>query len=238
MISEIGHTDESLEQRFELRVFGIDGQHVVTFKESTFKNAQVVEHVQDIPYFDGLLSADASNAQQLVEAATYVQVGRVIEIWAAGREQPLILLIRATVDFLNIRSGQEVEGGGAEIKLMARSVVSPCMDSGVRSSGSGSLIDLVKMILAPHRIGSSVDTIQTEKIDYYADSESGYAALRLLGLTFKAVISTTRDGQIDFADVPRALEKFQKNPVRTVTQDDMLGMQLQQGQPFRKRGEK
>jgi hypothetical protein len=236
MITEIGNSDPALEQRFELRLFDTDGNQIATFKESTFKKVEVLEDVQHVPYCEALLATDASNAKQLVEAGTHAQVGRVVEVWAAGRGEPLTLLIRASVDFVRIRSGQEVENEGAELEFQARSVVSPCMDSGFHRTDTGSLADLVKEILSPHNIGSSVDTV-ADKIDYYVDSESAYAALRLLGLTFNAVVSTSRDGQIAFIDVSTALEKSQKNPVKTFSQDDMLAMQLQQGQPIRKRGQ-
>jgi len=234
MITEIGKSNPELDSRFQVRVFDRSGQQIATFKESTILNAEVREDPQHIPYCEALLVSDEANAKQFFRVATYIQVGTVVEIWAARGAEPESMLIRAVVDCVNIRTGREAKEGAATIEFQARSPVSSCMDSPFRGSGSGPLSDLVAAILAPHHIQQSVET-DSGNVEYYVDVDSGYAALRLLGLTFNGVVSTSRDGQIAFTDVSRALEQLREKPLQTITQDEILGLRLQQGQPVRKR---
>jgi hypothetical protein len=236
MISEIGDSNPELEHRFELRVFDSGGQQIASFKQSTFREAKVEETVQHIPYCEVVLATDASNARQFIEAGTFIQVGSFVEIWVARREEPESMLIRAVVDFVNLQTGSEVEDGGAVLQFQARSGVSRCMDSPFQGSGTGSLSDVVTGILTPHNIPLSVET-HADNIEYYLDVDSGYAALRLLGITFDSIVFTNRQGQVAFKDVSKALDQFRSQPTRTISQDDLLGMRLQQGQPVRKRGE-
>ena len=230
MIAEIGKSKPELEARFELRVFDRSGQQIATFKESTFRKAQVTEDTQHIPYCEAVLVTDAPDATQFIE------IGTVVEIWAARGAEPEGMLIRAVVDFVDLRTGNRAEEGAAVVEFQARSGVSSCMDSPFRGVGSGSLSHLVAAILTPHHIQQSVET-DVDDVEYYVDVDSGYAALRLLGLTFNAVVSSNREGHVAFTAVSRALEQFREQPTRTITEAEILGAHMQKGQPVRKRGE-
>jgi hypothetical protein len=230
MITEIGNSRPELKARFELRVFDRNSQQIATFKESTLRKVTVTEDTQHIPYCEGLLVSDAPNVTE------FIAVGTVVEIWAARGTEPESMLIRAVVDFVDVRIGRDAEEGAAVIEFQGRSGVSSCMDSPFRGAGSGSLSDLVAAILTPHHIPQSVEA-DADNVDYYVDADSGYAALRLLGLTFNAIVSASRDSQIAFTDVPRALEQLRKKPVRRINEGEILGARIRQGQPVRKRGE-
>jgi hypothetical protein len=232
MITEIGNSKPDLEARFELRVFDRNAQQIATFKESTFQKVSATESTQHIPYCEVRLVTDTPNVIGLIE------VGAVVEIWAARDAEPLGMLIRAVVDFVDVRIGRDADEGAAVIEFQGRSGVSSCVDSPFRGLGSGSLSDLVAAILTPHHIQLEqfVGT-DADNVDYYVDVDSGYAALRLLGLTFNAVVSTSRDGRIAFTDVFEALEQLGKEPPKTITEAEILGARFRQGQRVRKRGE-
>lgn len=234
MITEFGNSKPDLKARFELRVFDRSGQQIATFKESTLQNVSVTENVQHIPYCEAHLVIDAPNTAGF-NVTGFIAVGTVVEIWVARRAEPEDMLIRAVVDFIDVRIGRDAEEGAAVIDFQGRSGVSSCMDSPFRGAGSGSLSDLVAAILTPHHIQQCVET-DPDNVDYYVDVDSGYAALRLLGLTFNAVVFTSRAGQISFTDVPIALEQLRKEPAKTIN-EVILGARIRQGQPFRKRGE-
>ncbi|HTT75682.1 MAG TPA: hypothetical protein VMF50_06825 [Candidatus Binataceae bacterium] len=229
MIAEIG-ISEKPDWHSELKVFDSAGQQVATFKDSTFRKMSITMAVSCIPYCEAVLVADKA------EAIKFIQVGNVIENWVGRAGQPETMSIRAVIEFVAARTGSEAEEGTAVIELQARSNVSSCMDSPFSGTGSGSLSDLVTTIIRPHQIRLQVET-NVNKIEYFADVESAYAALLLLGLTFKAIVITDRDGQIRFLDLPTFLAEENEKPIKTIAGTDILGARMQQGRPVRRRDE-
>lgn len=230
MITEIGTSRQEQDGHFEVRAFDGEGEHVATFRESVLQKVEVNEGLQHVPYCKARVVIDDA------DCSGFIRAGRLVEVWAARGDEPMSLLVRALVDFVDVRTGREAEEGAAVIEFEGRSPVSSCMDAPLRLDGSGSLTDLVTAILTPHGIHHSID-LDDEHIDYYVDVASGYAALRLLCLTFGAIVLTSREGRISITDISKAREQLNKKPVRTFKAGEILGMHTQQGQPIRKRRE-
>jgi hypothetical protein len=228
VVLEIGNNDGTSDSNFELRVFDPDGQHVATFKQSTLRSASVSEDTQGIPYCEVRVVSDERAGAGLID------VGSIVEVWASRGAEPLAMLIRAFVDFLDCRIGNRAEEGDAVIELQARSCVSVCMDSPYHVSGFGSLSDLVSAILNPFQIRTNIES-EANNLSYCVNVESAYAALRLLGITFNSVVSTTRENEVVFTTAEKALDRLSKQPVKAISEAEIEGARMQKGQPIRRR---
>lgn len=227
--------DPSEGRHLEFRIMAPDGTSIeAVAHQSVVRNLVVNESVTGIGHFEAKIVAGEEDAGIL----RHLQYGATVEIWATRSPDPLSMLLRAHVDYVERKTGTDViddSEGPAKVEafLEGRSKAAPCMDKAVSRANSGSFSELVEN-LAEAAPAINVELEVDDQVEYYVDVASGYAGLRLLALAFDDQVRVERDGTIVYRDKKSGLKANRERKTHTITSKDIRGSTMRQGRRIKK----